>query len=124
MAEKQAAIEAISSTINQQSRELTKAQTTLLKEASKFITTAENEANVTLTEVTLKLPEILYIFVTLAETVVSVKESLDITADGVLGNLATDMLSTVQDLRVLANKPARFSQRFKVVTCTSCLEIA
>lgn len=114
VADKQSANEDIALAINQRSQEVTKARTGLLQakeEARKIQNTAENDANVSLTQANLKVQETLFAFETEAETIVRVKTSLNLTVDGVLGFLATNMLATVPELSVMANEPARFSQK-------------
>ena len=114
VAEKQAANEDIALAVNQRSQEVTKAKTSLLtskEEARKIIDSATNDANVTLTQAKLKVEEAMYAFETEAETIVNLKGALNLTVDGVLSFLANDMLATVPILRVMANEPARFSQK-------------
>ena len=114
VAEKQAANEDIALAINQRSQEVTKAKTALLtskEEARKINDTAMNDANVTLTQAMLKVEEITYAFEAEAETLVILKNTLNLTADGILGFLANDMLATVPVLKVMASEPAKFSQK-------------
>ena len=116
VAEKQAANEDIALAINQRSQEVTKAQTTLLtstEEARKIQNAAMNDANVTLTQAKLKVEETVFAFETEAETLVKMKEMLNLTVDGILGLLANNMLATVPTLTVMASEPARFSQKYQ-----------
>ena len=114
VAEKQTANEDIALAINQRSQEVTKAKTALLtskEEARKINNTAMNDANVTLTQAKLKVEETIYAFETEAETLVSMKDTLNLTVAGVLGFLASDVLATVPVLKVMTGEPGKFSQK-------------
>ena len=110
---KQAAEEDIALAVAQRRQATTKAQTELLKaqeEARKILDTANNEADVMLTEAGLKADETTFAFSKEAETLVEVKESLDLTTDGVLTYLANTLLSEVDNLAVTMSEPARLGR--------------
>lgn len=114
VAEKQQAAEDISLAKNQRTQETTKARTELLaaqEEARKIQDTARNDAEVTLTEARLKANETLLAFTTEAGVIRRVKDTLNLTTDGVLSYLANDFIAEVPDLRVSATEPAQFSRR-------------
>jgi regulator of protease activity HflC (stomatin/prohibitin superfamily) len=114
VAEKQTAKEDIALAVNQRKQEVTKAKTALLsskEEARKIADTANNEASITLTQARLRAEEILYAFENEAETLVRVKDDLNLTVDGILSYLATSVLATASELRVSAQEPASFSQK-------------
>lgn len=114
VSEKQAAEEDISLAIAQRKQETTKANTNLLKakeEARKIEDTANNEAEVLLTEARLKAEETLYSFQKEAEALVEVKNKLNLTTEGVLGYLNNKLLSEATNLKVTTGEPAKLSQR-------------
>jgi regulator of protease activity HflC (stomatin/prohibitin superfamily) len=114
VAEKQTAKEDIALAVNQRKQEVTKAKTALLastQEAYKISDTAKNDANITLTQARLKAEAILYAFENEAETLVRVKEDLNLTVDGILSYLATSVVATTAELKVTAQEPATFSQK-------------
>jgi len=111
--EKQSAEEDISLAKNQRLQETTKAQTELLaaqEEARKILDTARNEADVVLTEARLKAEETTFAFEKEAETIVDVRDSLELTTEGVLSYLATSMVSEAQNLHVTTGEPAVLSR--------------
>mmetsp|Transcript_32133 Transcript_32133/g.48513 ORF Transcript_32133/g.48513 Transcript_32133/m.48513 type:complete len:355 (-) Transcript_32133:119-1183(-) len=114
VAEKQSAKEDIALAINQRIQEVTRAETELkaaLNQAQKILDTAENDANVTMAQARLKVEETLHAFEKEANTIVNVKESLNLTTEGILGFTANKLLSTVSNLKVTAGEPAKFSQK-------------
>ena len=114
VAEKQAAEEDIALAIAQRKQETTKANTELLRakeEARKIIDTANNEAEVLLTEARLKAEETLYSFEKEAEALVEVKNALNLTTEGVLAYLSNKLLGEVTNLTVSTGEPAKLSRR-------------
>lgn len=114
VAEKQAAEEDIELAIAQRTQETTKANTELLKakeEARKILDTAHNEAEVLLTEARLKAEETLYSFQKEAEALVQVRDSLNLTAEGMLAYLSNRLLSEASNLTVTTAEPAKLSRR-------------
>lgn len=114
VAEKQAAEEDISLAIAQRKQETTKANTNLLKakeEARKIRDTAQNEAEVLLTEARLKAEETLFSFQKEAEALVEVKNRLNLTTEGVLAYLSNKMLAEADNLTVTTGEPAKLSRR-------------
>jgi regulator of protease activity HflC (stomatin/prohibitin superfamily) len=110
---KQSAQEDISLAQNQRRQELTKANTELLRakeEARKILDTARNEAEVLLTEATLKAEETTFTFGKEAETIIDVKTSLNLTTEGVLAYLANQLLGSAPSLRVTTGEPARLAR--------------
>mmetsp|Transcript_2869 Transcript_2869/g.4100 ORF Transcript_2869/g.4100 Transcript_2869/m.4100 type:complete len:399 (-) Transcript_2869:12-1208(-) len=113
VADKQSAEEDIALAQNQRKQETTKARTTLLsaqEEARKILDTATNEAEVLLTEAQLQAEETTFAFEKEAETIVEVKEALNLTTNGVLAYLANSLLAEVRGLRVTTGEPARLSR--------------
>ncbi|KAL3805820.1 hypothetical protein HJC23_007781 [Cyclotella cryptica] len=114
VAEKQAAEEDIALAIAQRKQETTKASTELLKakeESQKIRDTAQNEAEVLLTEAKLKAEEILYSFQKEAEALMQVKNGLNLTTEGVLAYLSTKLLNEADHLTVTTGEPARLSRK-------------
>lgn len=114
VAEKQAAEEDIALAIAQRKQETTKANTELLRakeEARKIQDTANNEAEVVLTEARLKAEETLYSFEKEAQALVEVRESLNLTTEGVLAYLSNRLLADADNLKVTAGEPAKMSRR-------------
>jgi hypothetical protein len=112
--EKQEASEDIELAKNQRQQEITKARTELLaasEEARKIKETAENEAALILTEATLKAEETAFAFQTEAETILRVKNSLNLTTEGILAFLANQLVAQVPDLKVTAGEPAQLSRK-------------
>lgn len=112
--EKQAAEEDIALAIAQRKQETTKANTELLQakeEARKIRDTANNEAEVLLTEARLKAEETLYSFEKEAEALVQVKETLNLTTEGVLAYLSNKLLAEAGNLTVHTGEPAKLSRR-------------
>jgi regulator of protease activity HflC (stomatin/prohibitin superfamily) len=113
ISEKQSAEEDIALAKNQRKQEKTKAQTELLRaqeEARKIRDTAVNEAEVLLTEATLKAEETIFAFEKEAETIVEVKEALNLTTEGVLAYLANTLLSEAGNLKITTGEPAKLSR--------------
>jgi regulator of protease activity HflC (stomatin/prohibitin superfamily) len=114
VAEKQAAEEDIALAVAQRKQETTKANTGLLRakeEARKIMDTAVNEAEVLLTESRLKAEETLFSFEKEADALVQVKESLDLTTEGVLAYLSNMLLSEASNLVVTTGEPAQLSRK-------------
>jgi hypothetical protein len=74
------------------------------------LNTANNEAEVLLTEAYLKANETTYAFEKEAEAIVEVKEALDLTTEGVLTHLANNLYSQVKNLKVVAGQPAKLGR--------------
>jgi regulator of protease activity HflC (stomatin/prohibitin superfamily) len=113
VAEKQSAEEDIALAKNQRKQERTKAGTQLLQaqeEARKILDTSINEAEVLLTEARLKAEETTFAFEKEAETIVEVKEALNLTTEGVLAYLANSLLAEVQNLKITTGEPAKLSR--------------
>lgn len=113
VSEKQAAAEDIELAKNQRTQERTKANTDLLsakEQAKKIMDTARNEANVTLTEASLKAEETTFAFKTEAAVLVRVKSSLNLTTQGVLSHMASRLYAAVPKLKVSAGEPAKMSR--------------
>jgi regulator of protease activity HflC (stomatin/prohibitin superfamily) len=111
--EKQAAEEDIPLAKNERKQETTKAQTELLRaieEARKILDTANNEAEVLLTEAGLKAEETTFIFEKEAETILDVKESLNLTTEGVLAYLYNALLADAPNLKITTGEPAKLSR--------------
>lgn len=114
IAEKQAASEDIVLAQNQRIQETTKAQTTLLaaQEEAKIINdTAVNEADILLTEANSQAQEATYAFVTEADVIVRVKNSLNLTIDGVLAYMSNRLYEKATTLTVSAAEPAKLSRK-------------
>lgn len=114
VAEKQTAEEDIALAIAQRNQETTKADTELLRakeEARKVKDTANNEAEVLLTEARLKAQETLFSFQKEAEALVEVRNALNLTTEGVLAYLSNRLLAEAGTLRVTTGEPAKLSRR-------------
>mmetsp|Transcript_12766 Transcript_12766/g.37116 ORF Transcript_12766/g.37116 Transcript_12766/m.37116 type:complete len:385 (+) Transcript_12766:132-1286(+) len=114
VAEKQSAEEDIELAKNQRKQEITKAQTEFLaakQEAQRILDIARNDADVLITEADLKASETTFSFAKEAETLASVKQSLNLTTDGVLAYVTNTMLENVSSLRVTAGEPATMSRK-------------
>lgn len=114
VAEKQAAEEDISLAKAQRKQETTMASTGLLKarkEAEKIKDTAQNEAELLITEARLKAEETLFSFEKEAEALVEVKERLNLTTEGVLAYLANKLLAEADTLKVTTGEPAKLSRK-------------
>lgn len=112
--EKQSAEEDIALAQNERKQETTKAETELLRaaeESRKILDTANNEADVLLTEARLKAEETIFAFQKEAETIADVKTSLNLTTEGVLAYLYNALLSEVDNLRITTGEPAKLSRR-------------
>ncbi len=111
--EKQSAEEDIALAQNERKQETTKAETELLRsveEARKIKDTANNEAEVLLTEARLKAEETTFAFEKEAETIVEVKSALNLTTEGVLAYLYNSLLSEVESLTITSGEPAKLSR--------------
>ncbi len=114
VASKQAAEEDITVAIAQRNQEITKAKTNLLKaeeEAHKIKDSAINEAEVLITEASLKAEETLYSFEKEADALMEVKDKLNLTSEGLLAYLTNRLLAEADHLKVTAGEPARLSRR-------------
>merc|ERR1712043_1407 len=112
--DKQAAEEEISLAIAERKQEVTKATTALLtaqEETKKILDTAINEAEVVLTEAQLKAEETLFSFEKESQTLVNVKNSLNLTTEGVLAYLANMLLSEASTLQVMTGEPSKLSRK-------------
>jgi prohibitin 2 len=98
--EKQSAEEGIALAMNQRKQNVTKAETefkTSIEQARKIRDTAINDANIT--------------FSTEAQVLVRVKNSLNLTTDGVLAYLSNQLYASVQNLHVTVAEPAKVSRQ-------------
>jgi SPFH domain / Band 7 family len=111
---KQSAEEGIALATNQRKQNVTKAETELktsIEQARKIRDTAINDANITLTQAKLKAEETSFAFATEAQVLVRVKQSLNLTTDGVLAYLSNQLYATVQNLHVTVAEPAKVSRQ-------------
>lgn len=111
--EKQAAEEDIALAVAQRKQETTKTETELLKareEARKIMNTANNEAEVLLTEAYLKANETTFAFEKEAETIVELKTALGLTTEGVLTALANQLYASTPNLKITAGEPAKLGR--------------
>lgn len=114
IAEKQTATEDIVLAQNQRIQETTKAQTTLLaamEEAKIINNTAVNDADILLTEATISAQEVSFAYETEAGVIVLVKNSLNLTIDGVLAYMSNRLYEKASLLKVSAAEPARLSRK-------------
>ena len=114
VAAKQAAEEDIALAISQRKQETTKADTNLLLaelSAVKIKDTANNEADVLLTEANLKAQETIYLFQRDADALVLLKNRLNLTADGVLAHSLIKLLAEANNLKVTTGEPVRLSRK-------------
>ena len=119
VAEKQGAAEEVSLAINQRKQEVTKAQTLILtaqERALQILDTAKNEANVTMTEALLRAQETFYGFENEAIVLAQIKDSLNLTTNGLLSYLANQLYADVQTLKVKAGEPAKLSRKDELST--------
>lgn len=111
--EKQSAEEDITLAINQRSQDTTKANTDLLaakEDAVQIMDTANNEAEVVLTEAGLRAEEISIIFERQAEVIVGVKNALNLTPEGVLAYMSNQLIQSVPNLKVSMLEPSKSSR--------------
>jgi len=114
VAEKQSAEEEIAVAVAQRKQETTKANTELLRakeEARRILDTARNEAEVLLTEATLKAEETLFAFEKEADALIQVKESLGYTSEGVLAYLSNMLVAETGNLQVTTEEPAKLGRK-------------
>jgi len=114
VSEKQAAAEDIQLAKNQRIQETTKANTRLLdalEQAKIILDTAENEANVTITEAQLKAQEIQYAFEKEALVLTTLKTDLNLTTDGLIAFWSLQLYEKAENLKVTAAEPARLSRK-------------
>ena len=113
IAKRQSAEEDINLAINQRNQEVTKANTELLtanEEARKISDTAQNEAEVILTEATLKAEETTFIFAREAEVLLSVKEALSLTSEGIVAYMSNKLYETAPSIKVSMMEPSKSSR--------------
>ena len=113
VAAKQSAQQDIDLALNQRKQATTKAQTDYLtaqQEAIAMLESANNDADVILTEATLQAEGILFAYQLEAETIDNVKTSLNLTTNGILAFLGNKLVEEVPNLRVSAAEPARLSR--------------
>lgn len=111
--EKQSAEEDITLAINQRVQDTTKANTDLLaakEDAVKIMDTANNEAEVVLTEARLRAEEISVIFERQAEVIFGVKNALNLTSEGVLAYMSNQLIQSVPNLKVSMMEPSKSSR--------------
>ncbi|KAL3909145.1 MAG: hypothetical protein SGILL_008204 [Bacillariaceae sp.] len=111
---KQAAEEDIALAIAQRKQSTTKAETELLKaheDARKILNSANSEAEVLSTEANLKASETTYAFEKEAETIVELKNALNLSTEGVLTALANNLYSEAKNLKVTAGQPAKLGRQ-------------
>lgn len=114
VAEKQSAAEDISLAQNQRTQEITKARTafnTAKEEARKLFDNALNDANVTLTEASLKAEETLFRFGTERTILLGVQEKLGLTTQGLLAYLSNRLYAEAPYLAVAAEEPVQLSRK-------------
>ena len=114
VAEKQSANEDISLAQNQRTQNITKAQTDLnsaKEEAVKIYDSAENDANITLTEANLKAEETTYRYSIETDVLSRVKESLGLSTQGLLAYLTNQLYADAPDLSVAAEEPVQLSRK-------------
>lgn len=112
VAEKQSAEEDITLAINQRSQETTKADTMFREakeEAKRINDTATNEAEVILTEASLKAEETTFIYGREAEVLSDVKNTLGLTNEGLLAYMSNEFYGSVKELRVSLLEPVQSS---------------
>jgi len=112
VSEKQSAAEDITLAQSQRNQETTKATTLLLaarEEARKINDTAVNEAEVILTEATLKAQEIEFAFAAESQIYAKVKTDLNLTDEGLLAYIANRLYEDAPNVRVSAMEPAHLS---------------
>jgi len=114
VAAKQAAEEDIALAVAQRKLETTKANTNLLLaelSAIKVKDTANNEAEVLMTEANLKAQETIYLFQKEADALVDVKNQLNLTAEGVLAHSLIKLLAEADNLKVTTGEPVKLSRK-------------
>jgi len=114
VAEKQSAEEDIAVAVAQRKQETTKAGTELLRakeEARRIIDTANNEAEVLLTEALLQAEETLFAFKKEADALLLVKQSLNYTTEGVLSYLSNMLIAESPNLFVTTEEPVQMSRK-------------
>merc|ERR1711933_263536 len=105
---KQSAEEDIELAKNQRQQETTKAETTLLsalEESKKIIDTANNDANVTITQAELKAEETRFAFSKEAQVLADVKNTLDLTTEGLLAYMSNQLFAVAPNLKVRSQEP-------------------
>ena len=114
ISQKEEAAQDIELAVQQRTQEVTKAQTQLLsaqEEAVKIMDTALNDANITLTRAALKAQETLFALETESNVLVRVKESLNLSTEGVLAYMSNRLYETASKLTVAAEEPAKLSRK-------------
>ena len=114
VAAKQAAEEDIALAVAERKLETTKAKTNLLLaelSAVKTKDTANNEAEVLLTEAKLKAQEMMYLFQKESDALVDVKNQLNLTAEGVLAHSLIKLLAEANNLKVTTGEPVKLSRK-------------
>ena len=81
------------------------------EEARKIRDTANNESEVVLNKTRLKTKETLYSLENEAQVLVEVRQSLNLTTEGVLEYLLNRLLADADNLKVTDSEPAKMSQR-------------
>jgi len=125
--EKQSAEEDIVLAKNQRQQETTKASTALLRaqeEARKILDTANNDVEILLTEARLAAQETTFAFEQEAVTIVTIKDSLGLSTNGVLAYLANGLLEEVDNLKVTTFEPARLSRSQELSSGTVVVPVA
>lgn len=113
VADKQSAAEDIQLARNQRRQEVTKAETALkeaTEEGKKILETANNDANITLTQAYKKAEETLYAFQKEADVLVDVRQALGLTTEGLLAYLSNQLFASAGKLRVRAEEPTKISR--------------
>ena len=114
VAAKQAAEEDIALAVAERKLETTKAKTNLLLaelSAVKTKDTANNEAEVLLTEAKLKAQETMYLFQKESDALVDVKNQLNLTAEGVSAHSLIKLLAEANNLKVTTGEPVKLSRK-------------
>ena len=114
VADKQSANEDISLAQNQRTQNITKAQTDLnsaKEEARKIYDSAQNDANITLTEANLQAKETTYRFEIERAVLSGVRETLGLSTQGLFTYLTNQLYAEVPDLSVAAEEPVKLSRK-------------
>jgi len=112
--EKQRAAEDIELAKSQRIQSLTQAQTDLLtanEEARKIEETADNDAEIMLTEARADAEATTFAFQTEADTLTRVKEQLNLTSEGVLAYMANGLVASAPHVEITSGEPAKLSRR-------------
>jgi len=115
--EKQSAEEEIGLAKTERQQEVTKANTELLaaeEQARRMIDIANNEANITLHAANLMAEETKIAFQTEAEVIVALRQELNLSTEGVLAFLASEVYERSSQVKVLSAEPAKTSWKEEI----------